>query len=78
MSESDQRRLLEQKIATSMEELRQLHQKPTLDDFQDFWRNKLETGLLELRQELRDFQEEDRIAVPDPLPATVQVKAKIT
>jgi len=48
--------VLEKKIADSMEELRQLHRLPTLDDFQDFWRKRLESGLLALRQELRDLQ----------------------
>jgi len=48
--------VLEKKIAEFMEELRQLHRLPTLDDFQDFWRKRLESGLLALRQELRDLQ----------------------
>jgi len=73
MSDHEKRGLLEQKISTSMEELRQLHQKPTLDDFQDFWREKLESGLVELRQELRDIKEGDRSAIPDSLPAAVPV-----
>jgi hypothetical protein len=66
-----ERGLLEQKIATSMEELNQLHQKPTLDDFQDFWRGRLEFRLLELRQELRDLLEKERIAIAGPLPVAI-------
>jgi hypothetical protein len=48
--------VLEKKIADTVEELRQLHRLPTLDDFQDFWRKRLESGLLALRQELRDLK----------------------
>ncbi len=66
-----ERGLLEQKIATSMEELHQLHQRPTLDDFQDFWRGRLESRLLEFRQELRDLIEKEIIAVAGALPAAV-------
>lgn len=44
---------LEQQIAASTEELRQLHLRPTLDDFQNFWSEKLEANLVRLRQELR-------------------------
>jgi hypothetical protein len=51
---------LELKIARAMEELRQLHLKPTSDDFQNFWRKKLEASLLSLRQEMREFGAEDR------------------
>lgn len=51
---------LELKIAEAMEELRQLHLRPTLDDFQNFWRKKLETRLLILRQEVRRFEVEGR------------------
>jgi hypothetical protein len=47
---------LESKIADSMAELHQLCQRATLDDFQDFWRKKLERRLLDLRQELRDLE----------------------
>ena len=54
--QDDEASVLEKKIADSMEELRQLHRLPTLDDFQDFWRKRLESGLLALRQELRDLQ----------------------
>ena len=50
---SDRRVWLEHNIDASMEELRQLHLKPTLDDFQNFWRKKLENSLLNLRRELR-------------------------
>jgi hypothetical protein len=49
----DRRIWLKQRITASVEELRQLHMKPTLDDFQNFWSNKLENSLLSLRQELR-------------------------
>lgn len=59
------RTLLEQKIAASTEELRQLHLKPTLDDFQNFWRERLEASLLRLRQELRMLGE-DRNPKADP------------
>jgi hypothetical protein len=55
----DRQTRLELKIAASMDELRQLHLKPTLDDFQDFWRKKLEASLLSLRQELRLLEVED-------------------
>jgi hypothetical protein len=57
----DERGRLELAITAVMEELRQLHLKPTLDDFQDFWRKKLEAGLFRLRQELRELDTEDRI-----------------
>jgi hypothetical protein len=50
-----------------MEELRQLHLKPTLDDFQDFWRKKLEMSLLSLRQELRELEAEDRNTDASPV-----------
>lgn len=50
---SDRRIWLKQRITASMEELRQLHMKPTLDDFQNFWSKKLESSLDTLRQELR-------------------------
>jgi hypothetical protein len=56
----DERGRVELKIAGSMEELRQLHLKPTLDDFQNFWRKKLEASLLQLRYELREL-ESDRV-----------------
>ena len=46
---------LRQSIAQSMEELEQLHQLPTLDDFQEFWRKRVEADLLAMRQELRDL-----------------------
>jgi hypothetical protein len=62
----EQQGLLEGRIATSMEELRQLHHMPTLDDFQEFRRRKLEYGLGELREELRAL-EADQIGL---LPAT--------
>jgi hypothetical protein len=52
-NDKDERGTLERKIAQAMEELRQLHLKPTLDDFQNHWREKLEKGLLDLRQQLR-------------------------
>jgi hypothetical protein len=58
----DERGRLEQTIAASMEELRQLHLKPTLDDFQNFWREKLEAGLFKLRQELRELEAEEKSA----------------
>ena len=48
---------LRQSIAQSMEELEQLHQLPTLDDFQEYWRKRLESGLLIMRQELRDLED---------------------
>lgn len=51
---------LELKVAATMEELRQLHRKPTLDDFQNFWRKKLEARLLSLRQEMRELGAEER------------------
>jgi hypothetical protein len=57
---SDRRSPLELKIAAAMEELRQLHLKPTLDDFQNFWRKKLEASLLGLREEMRGLEAEDR------------------
>jgi hypothetical protein len=57
----DERGRLEQTISASMEELRQLNMKPTLDDFQNFWREKLEAGLLRLRQELRQLEAEDQV-----------------
>ena len=60
----DRRIWLEQKISASMEELRQLHLKPTLDDFQNFWSGKLENGLISLRQELRVLE---GVASPSPL-----------
>jgi hypothetical protein len=50
---NDERGTLERMIAQVMEELRQLHLRPTLDDFQNHWREKLEKGLLDLRQQLR-------------------------
>jgi hypothetical protein len=57
----DRETALEQKIAVSLEELCQLHLKPTLDDFQDFWRKKLEAGLFGLRQELGELKAEDQV-----------------
>jgi hypothetical protein len=54
---NDEEGTLEHQIAQGMEELRQLHLKPTLDDFQNYRRNKLEKGLLELRQQLRTLQD---------------------
>lgn len=48
---------LRQSIAQSMEELEQLHRRPTLDDFQEYWRKRLESGLLIMRQELRDLED---------------------
>ena len=57
---SDRRSWLKQKIASSTEELRQLYLKPTLDDFQDFWRKRLEVSLLSLRQELRELEAGDQ------------------
>jgi hypothetical protein len=60
---------LECKIADSMAELRQLCQRPTLDDFQDFWRKKLERRLLELREELHDLDKQGLEAAIKPLPA---------
>lgn len=62
----DERGRLEQTIAASMEELRQLHLKPTLDDFQDFWQKKLEAGLFKLRQDLRELEAEDRVGGGEP------------
>lgn len=62
-----QRESLEQTIAGATEELRQLHLKPTLDDFQNFWRKKLETSLFRLRQELRELGAEDRDGDVDSL-----------
>ena len=56
---SDRQSRLKQQIAASMEELRQLKMKPTLDDFQDFWRRKLEIKVSGLHQELRAIEEED-------------------
>lgn len=52
-TKNNERGTIERKIAQCMEELRQLHLKPTLDDFQNHWREKLESGLLDLRQQLR-------------------------
>lgn len=63
----DERGRLEKTIAASMEELRQLHLKPTLDDFQNFWRKKLEAGLFGLRQELRELEAEARDGDVEPL-----------
>ena len=54
---NEEQRILESKIAQTMEELRQLHRKPTLDDFQNHWREKLEKGLLELRHQLRTLED---------------------
>ncbi len=55
---SDDRRIsLQQTIDASMEELRQLNLKPTLDDFQNYWRKKLESSLARLRLELRGLND---------------------
>jgi hypothetical protein len=58
----ERRGCLERRIAGSMEELRQLHLKPTLDDFQNFWKEKLEIGLSSLRHELRELPSKERNA----------------
>ena len=50
--DADQRGSLEQKIAESMDELRQLHSRPRLDDFQEYRRNRLNNNLTVLRQKL--------------------------
>ncbi|HET9696518.1 MAG TPA: hypothetical protein VFP40_06590 [Terriglobales bacterium] len=66
---SDRRRVLEEKITSAKAELSQLHLKPTLDDFQNFWRKKLEVSLLHLRQELREVEAEDGQNGADPAAA---------
>jgi dynactin complex subunit len=63
---SDRQSRLKQQIAASTEELRQLLQKSTLDDFQNFWRKKLEASLCDLRQELRALEADDRSLNPVP------------
>jgi hypothetical protein len=50
--DADQRGSLEQKIAESIDELRQLHRRPSLDDFQEYRRNRLNNDLTVLRQKL--------------------------
>jgi hypothetical protein len=67
---SEQREILENTIAKSLEELRQLHYIPTLDDFQDYRRRRLEFSLIDMRLELRILQAKSSIgdAGPQALP----------
>ena len=53
-------------IAATVEELRQLNLRPTLDDFQNYWKNRLEALLQSQRYEL--FLLRTATAVP-PRPA---------
>ena len=63
---SDRQTRLKLQIAASIEELRQLNMKPTLDDFQNFWRKKLETNVSDLRRKLRAIEAEAPNSNSDP------------
>jgi hypothetical protein len=63
---SARQEMLVNTIAESMEELKQLHTRPTLDDFQDFRRKKLEFALIDLRLELQALETRELIGDGGP------------